>query len=94
MCTSGALVGSLVISSLVGSGRCSGGRRNMLRGGEATGPNAIFEFVKAKPRRIVVRTTRVGVAGSMKSRSKGQGASVSPRLCGRRMQIRRKRQRV
>jgi hypothetical protein len=37
----------------------------MLRAGEATGPNAVFAFHKAaKPRRIVVRTTQVGVAGS------------------------------
>ena len=36
----------------------------MLRAGEATGPNAIFAFEKAKPHRIVVRTTQVGVAGS------------------------------
>jgi hypothetical protein len=37
----------------------------MLRAGEATGPNAVFAFDKdAKPRRIVVRTTQVGVAGS------------------------------
>jgi len=37
----------------------------MLRAGEATGPNAVFTFDKeAKPRRIVVRTTQAGVAGS------------------------------
>ena len=37
----------------------------MLRAGEATGPNAVFAFDKAaKPRRIVVRATQVGVAGS------------------------------
>ena len=36
----------------------------MLRAGEATGPNAIFAFDKAKPHRIVVRTTQAGVAGS------------------------------
>ena len=37
----------------------------MLRAGEATGPNAVFAFDKeAKPHRIVVRTTQVGVAGS------------------------------
>ena len=36
----------------------------MLRAGEATGPNAVFAFDKAKPRAIVVRTTQVGVAGS------------------------------
>jgi hypothetical protein len=36
----------------------------MLRAGEATGPNAIFTFDKAKPHKIVVRTTQVGVAGS------------------------------
>jgi hypothetical protein len=37
----------------------------MLRAGEATGPNAVFAFDKdAKPQRIVVRTTQVGVAGS------------------------------
>jgi hypothetical protein len=36
----------------------------MLRAGAATGPNAIFAFDKAKPHRIVVRTTQAGVAGS------------------------------
>ena len=37
----------------------------MLRAGEATGPNAVFAFDKeAKPHRIIVRTTQVGVAGS------------------------------
>ncbi|MBV8441903.1 MAG: hypothetical protein JO312_15305 [Hyphomicrobiales bacterium] len=36
----------------------------MLRAGEATGPNAVFAFDNAKPHRIVVRTTQVGVAGS------------------------------
>jgi hypothetical protein len=37
----------------------------MLRAGEATGPNAEFAFNKeAKPGKIVVRTTQVGVPGS------------------------------
>jgi hypothetical protein len=37
----------------------------MLRAGEATGPNAVFAFDKAaRPHRILVRTTQVGVAGS------------------------------
>ncbi len=36
----------------------------MLRAGEAAGPNAIFAFDKAKPHRIVVRTSQAGVAGS------------------------------
>ena len=36
----------------------------MLRAGEATGPNAVFAFDKAKPHRIVVRTTQAGVAGA------------------------------
>ena len=37
----------------------------MLRAGEATGPNAAFAFDKdSKPRRIVVRTTQIGVANS------------------------------
>ena len=36
----------------------------MLRAGEATGPNAVFAFDNAKPHRIVVRTTQVGIAGS------------------------------
>ena len=37
----------------------------MLQAGETTGPNAVFAFDKeAKPHRIVVRTTQVGVAGS------------------------------
>ncbi len=37
----------------------------MLRAGEAPGPNAVFAFDKsAKPHRIVVRTTQVGIAGS------------------------------
>ena len=41
------------------------GEAIMLRAGQATGPNAIFAFDKdAKPHRIVVRTTQVGVAGS------------------------------
>lgn len=41
------------------------GEAIMLRAGQATGPNAIFAFDRdAKPRRIVVRTTQVGVVGS------------------------------
>jgi hypothetical protein len=36
----------------------------MLRAGKAAGPNAVFAFDKAKPHKIVVRTTQVGVAGS------------------------------
>jgi hypothetical protein len=36
----------------------------MLQAGETTGPNAVFAFDKAKPHRIVVRTTQVGVVGS------------------------------
>ena len=37
----------------------------MLRAGAITGPNAVFAFDRdAKPQRIVVRTTQVGVAGS------------------------------
>jgi hypothetical protein len=37
----------------------------MLVAGERTGPNAVFAFdLDAKPRRIVVRTTQVGIAGS------------------------------
>jgi hypothetical protein len=36
----------------------------MLRAGEATGPNAVFAFDKAKRPRIVVRTTQSGVAGA------------------------------
>ena len=41
------------------------GEAIMLRAGQATGPNAIFAFDRdAKPHRIVVRTTQVGVAGS------------------------------
>ena len=36
----------------------------MLRAGAATGPNAIFAFDKAKPHRIVIRTSQAGVAGS------------------------------
>lgn len=36
----------------------------MLRAGEPTGANAIFAFDKAKPHRIVVRTSQAGVAGS------------------------------
>ena len=41
------------------------GEAIMLRAGQATGPNAIFAFDRdAKPHRIVVRTTQVGVVGS------------------------------
>jgi hypothetical protein len=37
----------------------------MLRAGEAAGPNAVFAFEReAKPHAIVLRTSRVGVAGS------------------------------
>jgi hypothetical protein len=37
----------------------------MLRAGEPTGPNVVFAFdADAKPHRIVVRTTQVGIGGS------------------------------
>lgn len=37
----------------------------MLRAGEPTGPNVVFAFDgDAKPHRIVVRTTQVGIGGS------------------------------
>ena len=66
MRTSGRLlVGSLVITFAGGLGQNAlAAEAIMLRAGEATGPNAIFAFEKAKPHRIVVRTTQVGVAGS------------------------------
>ena len=66
MRTSGRLlVGSLVITFAGGLGQNTlAAEAIMLRTGEATGPNAIFAFEKAKPHRIVVRTTQVGVAGS------------------------------
>jgi hypothetical protein len=64
------IVGRLLVSSFViafagGFGpNALAAEAIMLRAGEATGPNAIFTFDKAKPHRIVVRTTQAGVAGS------------------------------
>jgi len=64
------IVGRLLVSSFV-IALAGGLAQNvvaaeavMLRAGEATGPNAVFAFDKAKPHRIVVRTTQAGVAGS------------------------------
>jgi hypothetical protein len=60
------LASSIVIMFVAGSGKVAQAAKViMLRAGEATGPNAVFAFDKdAKPQRIVVRTTQVGVAGS------------------------------
>jgi hypothetical protein len=59
------LVGSFVITLAVGLAQnATAAEAVMLRAGEATGPNAVFAFDKAKPHRIVVRTTQVGIAGS------------------------------
>ena len=60
------LVSSMVIAFAAGPVHIAlAAEAIMLRAGEATGPNAVFAFDKAaKPHRIVVRTTQVGVAGS------------------------------
>jgi len=59
------LVSSFVISLAGGQAEnAAAAEAIMLRAGEATGPNAVFAFDKAKPHNIVVRTTQVGVAGS------------------------------
>jgi hypothetical protein len=60
------LVGSLIIAFAGGIAQNAlAGAAIMLRAGQATGPNAIFAFDgEAKPRRIVVRTTQAGIAGS------------------------------
>ena len=59
------LVSSFVITLAAGPAQNAVAAETiMLRAGEATGPNAVFAFDKAKPHRIVVRTTQVGVAGS------------------------------
>jgi hypothetical protein len=60
------LTSSVVIMIAVGTAQIARATEViMLRAGEATGANAVFAFQKdAKPRRIVVRTSRVGVAGS------------------------------
>jgi hypothetical protein len=64
-------VGRLILTSLVitfaaGPARIAlAAEAIMLRAGEATGPNAVFAFDKeARPHRIVVHTTQIGVAGS------------------------------
>ena len=67
MLTAGRLlVSSFLIAFLAGPLQTArAAEAIMLRAGEATGPNAVFAFDKAaKPHRIVVRTTQVGVAGS------------------------------
>ena len=67
MLTAGRLlVSSFLIAFAAGSVQIAlAAEAIMLRAGEATGPNAVFAFDKeAKPHRIVVRTTQVGVAGS------------------------------
>ena len=60
------LASSLVITFAAGPAQIAlAAEAIMLRAGEVTGPNAVFAFDKAaKPHRIVVRTTQVGVAGS------------------------------
>jgi hypothetical protein len=64
------ILARLILSSLVVTFAAAPGRialaaeTIMLRAGAATGPNAIFAFDKAKPHRIVVRTSQAGVAGS------------------------------
>jgi hypothetical protein len=59
------LVGCFVITLVVGPVRIAqAAEAIMLRAGEPTGPNAVFAFDKAKPHRIIVRTTQVGVVGS------------------------------
>ena len=67
MLTAGRLlVSSFLIAFAAGSVQIGlAAEAIMLRAGKATGPNAVFAFDKeAKPHRIVVRTTQVGVAGS------------------------------
>ena len=60
------LVSSFVITLAAGPAQNAVAAETiMLRAGEATGPNAVFAFDReAKPHRIVVRTTQVGVAGA------------------------------
>ena len=59
------LVSSFVIAFAAGPARNAVAADAIaLRAGEATGPNVVFAFDKAKPHRIVVRTTQVGVAGA------------------------------
>ena len=59
------LVSSFVITLAAGPAQNAVAAETiMLRAGEATGPNAVFAFDKAKPHRIVVRTTQAGVAGA------------------------------
>ncbi|HEY2530886.1 MAG TPA: hypothetical protein VGJ20_23625 [Xanthobacteraceae bacterium] len=67
MHTAGLFLASfVVIMFAAGAGKIAqAAEAIMLRAGEVTGPNAVFAFDKdAKPQRIVVRTTQVGVAGS------------------------------
>ncbi len=67
MLTAGRLhVSSFLIAFAAGSVQIGlAAEAIMLRAGKATGPNAVFAFDKeAKPHRIVVHTTQVGVAGS------------------------------
>ena len=61
-----ALVGSLLVLSAVGTAQVAPPAEEItLRAGEAPGPNAVFAFDEdARPHKIVVRTTQVGVAGS------------------------------
>jgi len=59
------LASFFVITSTAGPVQIAlGAEAVMLRAGEASGPNAVFAFDKAKPHKIVVRTTQAGVAGS------------------------------
>ncbi len=58
------LLSSFVITFVGGPAQNAVAAEAVLRAGEATGPNAVFAFDKAKPHMIVVRTTQVGVAGS------------------------------
>jgi hypothetical protein len=59
-------IGSLLVLCAFGAAQVAwAAEQNMLRAGEATGPNAVFEFSEdSRPHKIVVRTTQLGVAGS------------------------------
>jgi hypothetical protein len=66
MRTFGRLLVSSIVFTLAGglTEHALASEAIMLRAGAATGPNAVFAFDKARPHRIVVRTTQVGVAGA------------------------------
>jgi hypothetical protein len=59
-------VGSLLVLCAFGAAQVArAAEQIMVRAGEATGPNAVFEFSEdSRPHKIVVRTAQLGVAGS------------------------------